>query len=143
MQNYEEYPRIKIAIGYDGHWSDFQRSPNLSPAEFDLTNLEIAVIDTGNGFAAEMAFDIDDFSLLFLDDPDPETGITWWRSIISIQGEGAPLVVWPDGDFNGNVNYLTHGSTGWDHFGWWDVSSESDNEVVYRQDAPVNHWEIH
>lgn len=143
VQNFSEDPRNKIAIGYDGHWSDFQRNPEVGPADFTLTNLQVAVIDTGDGFAVELAFDLDENAFITLDNPDPATGITWLRVIVSIQGEGAPLVVWPDGDFNGNTNYSTHGSTGWDHFGWWDVTTARNQKVKYQAGVGVSHWEIH
>ncbi|MFB3787282.1 MAG: hypothetical protein ACE15F_13035 [bacterium] len=143
VQNFDTDPRNKISIGYDGHWSDFQRSPEVGPADFTLTNLEVAVIDTGDGFAAELAFDLDENAFLTLDSPDPATGITWLRVIISHQGSGVPLVVWPDGDFNGNVGYATHGSTGWDHFGWWDVTSARSQKVKYQAGVDVSQWEIH
>lgn len=144
VQNYEEDPHNKIAFGYDGHYSDFQRQPSLGPQEFDLTNMEVNIItDMDDGFAVEFAFDLDDMAFITLDDPDPETGITWLRVIVSIQGAGAPLVVWPDGDFNGNVTYQTHGSTGWDHFGWWDVTTERESPVAWQTDVPVAQWDLY
>jgi len=143
VQNFDTDPRNKIAIGYDGHWADFQRNPEISPADFTLTNLEVAVIDTGDGFAAELAFDLDDNAFLTLDSPEPDTGITWFRVIISHQGNGVPLVVWPDGDFNGNVRYLTHGSTGWDHFGWWDVTTARNQKVIYQSSVNISLWSIY
>jgi hypothetical protein len=143
--NFEEDPQTKLSIGYDGHWSDFQREPALAPADFNLTNLEVAIItQIDNGFAAELAFDMDDVALLSLDEPDPTTGITYLRVIVSIQGPtGTPLVVWPDGDFNGNVNYLTHGSTGWDHFGWFDVTTQRRTPVRWQVGAPVPNWDLY
>ncbi len=143
LQNYQEDPRNKIALGYDGHWSDFQRNPSLTPAEFNLTNLEVGFPEIENGYAVEFAFDLDDVAYIVLDDPDPETGITWLRTIVSIQGAGAPLVVWPDGDFNGNVTYITHGSTGWDHMGWWDVTTEQDNPILWQEGSPVLDWTLY
>ncbi len=140
--NYPEDPRSKMGIGFDGHWSDFQRNPSVDAPDFTLTNLEIEIIDTGDGFAVELAFDIDDNLFLSLDDPEPDSGITWFRVIVSIQGGDAPLVVWPDGDFNGNVNYITHGSSGWDHFGWFDVTSEQNSPVAWQVGSPIPHWDL-
>lgn len=141
--NYETDPRFKIALGYDGFYSDFQRNPELPPADYNLSNMKVAVNQNENGFVAEMAFDLDENTWIQLDDPDPTSGITWWRIIVSIQGTGAPLMVWPDGDFNGNVRYLTHGSTGWDHFGWWDVTSQRKKPVRFETRTSISEWSLY
>jgi len=144
VQNFEQDPHNKLAFGFDGHWSDFQRNPSIGPEDFNLTNFEVGIItDMDDGFAVEFAFDLDDVAFITIDDPDPETGITWLRTIVSIQGAGAPLIVWPDGDFNGNVNYITHGSTGWDHFGWWDVTTERNTPVAWESAVAVSSWDLY
>ncbi|RJP21602.1 MAG: hypothetical protein C4527_23190 [Candidatus Omnitrophota bacterium] len=142
LQNYPEDPRNKIVFGADGHYADFLRNPNVTPAEHNLENLEFNVIPGGDFYAVEFAFDIDEnTAFITLDDPD-ESGITWLRVIVSIQGEGAPLIVWPDGDFNGNVNYLTHGSTGWDHMGWWDVTTARNTPIRFEGGTDIMRWSI-
>lgn len=142
LQNYMEDPRNKIVFGADGHYADYLRNPNGQPGDHNLENVEFNVI-TGEGvYAVEFAFDLDSSTaFISLDDPGDD-GITWLRSIVSIQGAGAPLIVWPDGDFNGNVNYSTHGSTGWDHMGWWDVTTEQDNPVRFEA-VDIHSWELY
>lgn len=143
LQNYPEDPRNKIVFGADGHYADFQRNPNISPADHNLENLEFNIIPGDDFYAVEFAFDLDEMTaFITLDDPG-EDGITWLRVIVSIQGDGAPLIVWPDGDFNGNVNYITHGSTGWDHMGWWDVTTARANPVRFESQTNIDAWEIY
>lgn len=115
--------------------TDFLRNPNGLPADHNLQNLEFNVIPGDDFYAVEFAFDLDiPTAFISLDEPD-EKGITWLRAIVSIQGSGAPLIVWPDGDFNGNVNYVTHESSGWDHMGWWDVTSERNTPLRFEASA--------
>jgi len=142
LQNYTDDPRNKIVFGADGHYTDFQRNPNVSPADHNLSNVEYNIIPGDGFYAVEFAFDLDDYAFIILDDPD-EQGITWLRAIVSIQGQGAPLIVWPDGDFNGNVRYLTHGSTGWDHMGWWDVTTERSQPVRFEGPTSISQWPIY
>lgn len=141
LQNYIDDPRNKIVFGADGHYADFLRNPNGSPADHNLENLELNIIPGDGFYAVEFAFDLDDSTaFISLNDPDAN-GITWLRCIISIQGDGAPLIVWPDGDFNGNVRYLTHASTGWDHMGWWDVTSAKNNPVRFEA-VYIGDWNL-
>jgi hypothetical protein len=142
LQNYMEDPRNKIVFGADGHYADYLRNPNGQPGDHNLENVEYNVISGDDFYAVEFAFDLDESTaFISLDDPGDD-GITWLRSIVSIQGAGAPLIVWPDGDFNGNVTYITHGSTGWDHMGWWDVTTERGNPVRFEAVA-INDWELY
>ncbi len=142
LQNYPDDPRNKIVFGADGHYADFLRNPNEPPEVHNLENVEFNVITGDDFYAVEFAFDIDSgTAFIELDDPD-DAGITWLRVIASIQGSGAPLIVWPDGDFNGNVRYTTHGSTGWDHMGWWDVTTERNNPIQFEAATSVDSWEI-
>lgn len=142
LQNYMEDPRNKIVFGADGHYADYLRNPNGQPGDHNLENVEFNVIAGEGVYAVEFAFDLDSSTaFISLDDPGND-GITWLRSIVSIQGAGAPLIVWPDGDFNGNVNYSTHGSTGWDHMGWWDVTTEQDNPVRFEA-VDIHSWELY
>ncbi len=141
LQNYPEDPRNKIVFGADGHYADFLRNPSGSPADHNLENMEYNIIPGDDFYAVEFAFELDEVTaFITLDDPDDD-GITWLRVIVSIQGSGAPLIVWPDGDFNGNVTYATHGSTGWDHMGWWDVTTERDNPVRFEATA-IENWSL-
>ncbi len=143
LQNYTDDPRNKIVFGADGHYADFQRNPEVSPADHNLENFEFNVIPGDNFYAVEFAFDLDTaVAFITLDDPD-SSGITWLRVIVSIQGDGAPLIVWPDGDFNGNVRYLTHGSTGWDHMGWWDVTTARKNPIRFEGSTQIGSWELY
>lgn len=142
LQNYEEDPRNKIVFGADGHYADYLRNPNGQPGDHNLENVEFNVIPGDDFYAVEFAFDLDSgTAFITLDDPGDD-GITWLRTIVSIQGAGAPLIVWPDGDFNGNVNYATHGSSGFDHMGWWDVTTARDNPVRFEA-VNIDSWELY